>query len=126
MGLDVGTASTVAFANSNFAGAIRNIKHNNISRPAIDLSHLGTTTARTFMPGDLYDAGELQLEVLFDPGIVRPAISGASENITITFPDANSMSCYGFVTNWGYEIPLEDVIMAEVTCKFTGVFAFST
>ena len=126
MGIDVGTSATVTFANTAFAGAIRNIKHNNISRPAVDITHLGTTTARTFMPVDLYDAGELVLEVLFDPGIVRPPITGTSENITVTFPDANTMACYGFLTNWGYEIPLEDVIMAELTVKFSGVFAFST
>lgn len=126
MAIDIGTATTVAFATSNFAGAIRNVKHSGITRPSIDITHLGSTTNRAFMVGDLYDGGELTLEVLFDPGIVRPPFSGPSENVTITFPDGNSFAGYAFCTNFGFETPLEDVIMADVTLKFAGSIAFTT
>lgn len=126
MAIDIGTGTTVTFPTSAFAMQIVNVKWNAITRPAIKTSHLGTTTADTFMPGDLYDPGTLGLTCQYDSGAVKPAISGSAENIQVTAPDANSASCYGFVVEWGKEYPLEELMMADVTLKFTGVISFTT
>lgn len=126
MAIDIGTGTTVAFTGSSFSMQIVNVKWNAITRPAIKTSHLGTTTADSFMPGDLYDPGTLGLTCQYDSGVTKPAISGAAENITVTAPDANSAACYGFVTEWGKEYPLEELMMADVTVKFTGPITFTT
>lgn len=129
MAIDIGTGTTIAFATSNFAMNVRNIKWSGISRPAIKTSHLGTSVWDTFMCGDLTDPGTVVLECEYDAGAVKPPVTSqgpGGENITVTAPDANSAAAYGFVIDWGKEYPLEELMIAEVTVKFTGAITFTT
>ena len=119
MAIGVGTGATIAFGTSNFTASVSSISHGGISRPALDSSHLGTTVARTFVPGDLYDGGEITLSILFDPAATQPPISGVAETITIDFGTPTNVFS-GFVTEWGYEVPLEELMTADVTIKVAG------
>lgn len=126
MAIDIGTGTTVTFASTSFAMQITNVKWSGITRPAVKTSHLGSSAVDTFMPGDLYDPGNLVLSCQYDAGAVKPPISSAAENITVTAPDANTAAAYGFVIDWGAEYPLEELMTAEVTVKFTGAISFTT
>ena len=123
MATDIGTGATITFGTSGFTAEITNMDHGDMGREAIDTSHLGTTTARTFMPGDLYDPGSLTLDIHFD-NANDPPLTGAAETITITFPDASTRSGSGFVTGYSYSVPLEDKMTAQMTVKFSGAFTF--
>ena len=128
MPADLGTGATVTFANSSFNMNVTDISIDGITRPAIKTSHLGTTTADTFVPGDLYDAGSITLQCQWD---INKAIPYGSTAETITFAPpvapgfmtAGSWVVVGFVTDAGIQIPHEDLMTATVTLKITGTIA---
>ena len=128
--MDIGTGASIAFGTSNFTAEVMSINGNDISRPSIDSSHLGTTGARTFLPGDLVDNGSVELEINFDPD-EQPPIAGAAETITVTFPTPPGGSTpadaefSGFVTNWSWGVPLEDKMTATITLKISGAIAWT-
>ena len=118
----VGTGATITF-NTGFFAEMISISADDWSRESIDSTHLGTTTARTFLPSTLYDPGTLTVEMLMVPGTtpVTP-MTAAAETVTVTFPDsgAATYAASGFMTVFSYGIPLEDRITATATIKFTG------
>ena len=77
---DVGTATTIAFATSSFSAELLSLNGNDISRDDIDITHMGSTVFKEFMPGDLQDGGmieihsedtcnnpEVEIDILGDP-----------------------------------------------------------
>jgi len=124
--MDIGTGATIAFATSSFTAQIVSMDVSGITRVAIPSSHLGTTSAHTFLRGDLYDPGSLDLEIFHDPA-KYPPFSGAAETITITFPistthttNGGTFAASGFVTDVGFSVPLEDSMKSGITVKFSG------
>lgn len=115
---DIGTGTSITFS-SGFMAEILSVNHSGISREAIDDTHMGTTTARSFQPSDLYDPGELSVELQFDED-TKPPIDGATETITVTFPSGATWAADGFMTDFEYSDPLEDKMTATATLKFTG------
>ena len=117
---DIGTGTSIAFSTS-FLAKVLSIDWSGISRAAIGTSNMATTTAHTFMPGDLYDAGSLSVEMIFksNASFTTP-ISAAAETITITFPDSETWACSGFMTGFGITARNEELITASATLKFTG------
>lgn len=121
--MEIGTGATITFSSSFFA-KIKNINWTGIERPAIDTTNMGTTTARTYVPGDLYDAGELEVEMLLAAETAAP-ITGAAETVTVTLPSegAGSTSTWvasGFLTGFQWGAPLEEMQTATATIKFSG------
>ena len=121
--MDIGTGTTVTFATTVFAPQVTNVSWDGISREAIDSSHMGTTGARTSVAGDLYDPGELTLEIWF----VTSEVSGAkemwtkpSETITVTYPDGGTFVASGFCTGFTLNDPVEDGMTATITFKIAG------
>jgi len=125
MAVDNGTGASVTFGTSSFTANITAINGEAIERPAIDTTHLGTTTARTFIPGDLVDHGTLTLEIQFAPDD-SPPIKLAAETITVTFPlsaggaTAANWAFSGFATSFSYGVPLEELMTGSLTLKVTG------
>ena len=125
---DIGTGATIAFTTTAKTFKVRSIKQSGIKRDAIDTTHLGTTTAKTFMPSDLIDGGEIEVELLWEPGAIgtRPSYAGATETVTITFPMhsggsvAAAVSFSGFVMDVGFDVPLEDLMISTFKIKVTG------
>jgi len=123
---DIGTGTTVAFGTSgtSMAYRIESVNLDGITREAIRTSHMGTTTAHTFMPGDLADFGELKLSVHYDSALGLPPINSAAETITITLPaggtSTHTIVGSGFLTGLAINDPLEGLIMADMTIKYTG------
>jgi len=119
-GTDVGTGSTITFS-SGFFGEILSIGWSGISREAIETSHMGTTGGRTFIPGDLYDPGELSVELNFEAtDDVTTPIAAAAETVTVTFPGSDTWAASGFMTSFEITDPLEDKMTASATIKFSG------
>lgn len=121
--MEIGTGATITFSTS-FFGKILNLSWSGISRPALDTSHTGTTGGRTFTPGDLYDPGELQVEVLFAAETAAP-ITGAPETVTVTLPsegagNTSTWAATGFLTGFEFQSPLEEMQRATATIKFSG------
>lgn len=127
---DIGTGATVAFLTSSFSANIMSIDGPGIERPAIDTTHLGTTTARTHMPGDLYDVGPFDLEIQFDPNL-NPPISSAAETIRITWPLAAGQSVAakwefsGFITAYKGGAKLEELMTGSMTIKGSGAITMT-
>lgn len=129
--IQVGTGATLTFGTSTWTGDLTSISWGGISRPSLDTTHLGTTDARTFIPGDLFDPGELTVEFLFDTDS-EPPYTASPETITLTFPDSDAASgagataaASGFITSFEVNNPLEEVITATMTIKFTGDITWS-
>lgn len=122
MAADNGTGATIAFGTTTtYTPLVRSIDFDGIERVAIRTSSLGTTTAHTYIPGDLYDGGEVTLEVLHDESEAHLVpILGAAENITITFPGGDTYAFSGFVTRYNVHIGLEEEMTAGLVLKVAG------
>lgn len=130
MPVDIGTGASIVFtASTAFTAQYTNISWNGPTRAVIQTSHLGTTTAHAFTHGDLYDPGEATFSMWWDINKTPPFTGSGSTlgAITVTLPVpsgstvAGTWACAGFVTGVTNEIPLEDMMTAEVTVKFSGV-----
>jgi hypothetical protein len=126
MAADVGTGATITFGTSAYTAELTDIQWTGIERTVVDITHLGSSQARVFMPGDLYDPGSAQLSVLFDVRTPRPAMNNAAETVTLTFPSSDTAVASGFFSGWEFGVPLEDKMTATVNVKFTGAITFTT
>jgi len=122
--VDIGTGITLVFGTSGFTAEITDITPPGASRDSVNTSHQGTTTAHTFSPTDLYDAGELSFDFHFNPD-TSPPIDGATEEIVMTFPSGCTWTFNGFMTAYEPSTPLEDKMTGSATVKVTGAVAIS-
>lgn len=113
---------TVGFGTSNFTAEVLGVTPPNLSRPDIDVTHLGTTKFKAFEPGDLVDGGECTLRIAYFPSDVPP-IRGVAEVITITMPDSGATAvtfsgyCKGFAPG---EMTEDSRVEATMTLKVAG------
>lgn len=122
MALDIGTGATFTFGTAAIALTFTSIEGSGISREAIDVSHLGTTGGRTFIPGDLYDPGELTFEGLLDASLgdsLITKVGAVKETCTIDFPGGESFAASGFLTELEFGIPLEEEMTFSMTLKLS-------
>jgi len=121
---DIGTGTVVTFGTSSWSPQSVEVDPVSFSRPALDTTHLGTTTARTYMAGDLYDGGEMTMRGHFDPAASLPPIDQAAETITIDFSGAGAgtfeYSGTGFMTAFDATAVEENVMSFTATIKWTG------
>ncbi len=126
---EIGTGTTITFEGaSTFFARVNSLDWGGFSRESIETTHLGTATARTFMPGDLYDPGELTVSLQHGLDATLPSINGSSQNIIIEFPahtlaNGAKWSAFGFMTGYDINIALEERIDATCTLKFTGAIS---
>lgn len=93
--------------------------------PDIETSHLGTSTKKTFVPGDLYDPGEFEAEFQYDPNN-QPSI-GTTLTITITYPVPSGSSNGATTSGTGYikkrkfpELKNNELMVGTYTVKWNG------
>ncbi len=121
MASGIGTGTKVFFATSAFVLNITNVTPPAASRPSVKTSHMGTTTSDTFVPGDLVDWGEAELEGWYDPAAaVDPPVNGSAETAVIIYPDDSREAFSCFVTGWKRGVPIEDMMTCTLTIKVTG------
>ena len=118
----VGTGTTITFGTSGFSANIMSVDGPGITREAIETTHMGTTTAKTFIPADLIDGGEMSFTMQFD-GALDPPTDAAAETITIDWGGAGTGEKWtfsGFMTGFNPSSPLEELMTASATLKVTG------
>lgn len=125
----VGTGTTFSMTDGNFAAEILSLSHGGITREAIDVTSFASDAAgaKEFVPGELYDPGELTLELIFDPTAanVPPILTTPPtvNDVVVTFPNPGTNGVWttsGFMTSFEYNDPMEDKMTATATIKFTG------
>jgi hypothetical protein len=93
------------------------------TRERIDTSHTSTTSGRkTYIPSDLIDGGELEVEINFNPATTIP-IAAVPEVWTLTFGDSGTCTWAftGFITGASGVAPLEDRMTATIRMAISGV-----
>jgi hypothetical protein len=117
---DLGFGATITFSSSFFTARALNIQWTGMEREWVETTTLATTGGKTFVPSDVYDPGSLEVEMQFRSG-TTPPIVGASETVTITFPDLETWAASGYMSGIEWTAPLTgDVMTARATLKFTG------
>jgi len=117
---NLGTGTTITF-DTGFFAEVTDIRPFSAERPSIDMTHMGSTPAREFDPGDLVDWGEVTIEMHYFPG-TRPPIDDAKASCVITFADsaATTLTFNAFMTNFEPRAPLEDKLVATARLKIDG------
>ena len=120
-----GHGTTVAFGGSSFTAQFTSIGGGDVSRESIETTHLALNDAhKTFIPSDLIDPGEREFEFYYEP-TKQPAMTGAVETITITYPDGDTEACSGFFTSFSRPTMVsEDLLTATATVKLTGPITY--
>ena len=126
---ELGTGATLTLGTTAISLEATSITSGGITWSAVDTSHLGTTGARTFIRGDLYDPGEVTVQFLAKPSEMDTLLTNAaSEVITITYPDTGSATevATGFVTSYDPGMcEVDGLIMGSLTFKRTGAIVFT-
>ena len=127
---DTGHGATVTFGTSAWAGKLVDIPTNlALTRPPVDITVLGTTGEREYMPGDLNDIGPVTLNVAFEAVTGLPATTTASETITITWPlapggggaTAANLAGTGFISGVTYPAMQTNTMQqGQITIQFDG------
>lgn len=125
---DTGNSATVAFGTSGFSANVYSIGGTSQSREALEDSHLGTTNQKTFIPADLIEPGEFEIEFEWDQSFSTfPPIAAAAETVTITFPlksgetTAATLAGTGFLTEAsGPDVENGTIMRGSATIKWDG------
>lgn len=118
---DIGHGTVFEFG--AFTGELRSISWDGMEAAEIDVTHMGSEDGwQEFIPG-LKNAGEISLNLLFDPS-VSPPIAETGTAI-ITFPNGRKWSCDAYCSGAGEEIPHDDVMEQDITFKLTGAPNFN-
>ncbi len=117
--VDIGHGVTILCGTSGFEAEVLSITPPARTREHIDTSHQETEKAKTFLPADLYDPGELAFDIHFNPD-TDPPINGDPETITITFPSGATWVCTASMSLYGPEVPHLDKMTARVGFKVSG------
>jgi len=122
---DLGHGSTITFGTSGFSAELMSLSGPSIERASVETTHMGTTTAKTFTPGDIYDGGSITCEFQYDAGDTPP-VAGAAETITIAWGGSGTFSFSGFMTSYSINGEQGDNLMtASMGIKVTGAVTFS-
>jgi hypothetical protein len=127
---DEGTGATLTFGTTGVTLDITSIASGGITREALETTNLGTTNAKTFIPGDLYDPGEITVQFQTNPD-TQPPFTNASETVTITYPvptgsnNGATEASSAFVTSVDVSTcEVDSIMMGSCTIKRTGAITF--
>lgn len=116
---DSGYGTTLTF-DTGFFAEIQDVGLDGMARDAIETTHMETTNgARTFIASDLFDNGEVGVEMSYDPQ-ESPPIDQPAETLTITAPNGATIAGTAFMTANSMAIPMGDRMTQSVTLKWSG------
>jgi len=121
MAADQGTGSTISFG-GGFTADILSISASGAARDVIETSHMGTTTAKTFVGADIQDNGEVSAEIAFLGNQAIPALlTGDAEAVSINWAGAgNTWAFSGIVTGFDAGAEINERMTASITIKVSG------
>lgn len=127
--------------NGAIVGCVRSLTLPELTQDKIDASCLDTTGFMKYIPGDLTDPGECQMEIIFDPTfdwsltvgdeVERNDVDGIVGNVdtlTITFPlgtpsntQPATLAGSGFITSYSLpDLSTGSLAVVNVTFTFDG------
>ena len=129
--MSVGTehGGSIAFGTTGGTYLFNEINGHKETGDDVDITHLGTTGARTSQPGDLITLEPFDVEIQFDNKNGLPPANSAPETITITkkLNDAESVAATLVGTGWIKDIKYPDhkkgstdLARAVLTVKWDG------
>lgn len=115
----VGTGATLTFA--GFVAEITSISIDGPEATIVDVSHLGSTTLREKLAGDLLEPGTVTAEGHFKSTIDVDAVVGTSGALAIVTGSPNTWTyAAAIMTSFSANIPLEDVETFTATWQING------
>ncbi len=125
-----GTGTTLTFGTSSFSADLLSVNGSGATRDAIDTTHMGTTTGKTFIPGEIVDFGEFQAEIAFLGTQTLPTLlEAAAETISINWGGVgagNIWSFSGFCTAFDVTSgAINERMTANITVKVSGDITIS-
>ena len=99
-----GNTGAIVFGTSGFTAKYRILGEVEQERPKLNESALDTADYEEYIPGDLAEPGELQIEFYFNPQDTPPDVLAAAETVTLTLPlkttgnTAATLAGTGFIT----------------------------
>lgn len=129
----IGTGTTITLGTTDYAVQRMSVAASGISVPVIDTTHLGTTSARTKIMGDLIDFGSLEIEANGDPDELDTlkTTCGLAQTVTLTFPIlapetvGATMAGSAAISAASFTVPLEDKFTATFTLTWLGDVTFT-
>jgi len=116
-----GTGATVTFGTSTFVANLIDIDWSGRTRDALDSTHMGTATIKTYIPADLVDGGELSLTYYFNcTDATATLLSAAAEVVTVTWNTGVSWAASMFCTEVGASAQIGDTMKQTIKCKVAG------
>ena len=117
---NTGNGSTITFSVSGFSANLLSVGGPGRSRGSIETSHMETVKSHTYIPDDLVDNGEVQIELEFN-GADDPPIDEAAEATTINWGGTgDTWAADMFMTNYEPGAAMGDRMTATATLKVTG------
>ena len=125
----VGTGTVLTMAGIVLTVDRLSIGVSGVSRESIETTHLSTGNARTFIPSDLYDPGSIEVSFQLDSTTplttmaVETIMTDATTGWTIVMNEGGDWAGNGFVTDFSWDLPLEELATGTFTLKCTGAIA---
>lgn len=130
MAVRTGTGCSITLASSDYDVNILAVSDGGASIPVVDTTHLGTTTARTKIVGDLIDFGEWTIEIHIDPDkldLMKTTMEAGAQTVTFTWKkisgeptNAATVSGSAALTAHSFTVPLEDIVTGTYTLSWLG------
>lgn len=90
-----GNTGTIVLGTSGVSFPFTKIGEWQATRDKLDASSLATTAFKEYIPGDLAEPGEVEVEGWFEGKDDLGSINAVAETITITYPKTDSSSAAG-------------------------------
>lgn len=116
-----GTGTTIAFTGSGFVADLISLTLSERAREVLETTHLKTSKAKTYKPGERVDLGTM--EAVFDHNPAEVMLVGLQPGpIVIGLPDgAGSITLSGFVSQQGsQEMKMDQRLVTKVLIVLTG------
>ena len=119
-----GHGTTLTF--SGFEANIIGITGPNFSRDSIEITHMGTTVAKNFIPAELVTTGDISCEIEFDVQAVPPIANGPKQTLIIVWGSVATTKTWtwtnaAFMTEFSGGAKSGDRMTGTVTFKTTAM-----
>lgn len=111
-------------------GDIVSIGGPNLTRPMIESTNMDST-AREFLAGGFYDAGTLDFEIQYDPGVTAhdaitdAFVAGTLLYYRITWSNTDTFDVAGYVESFSVTSEMEDRVTASISIRTTGTITIT-
>lgn len=120
----IGTKVTAVLGTNALGMDILNVAWNGITRPSIKSSHIATTGGDTFLAGEKTDWGTVVMSGNFNVVGQLPVTNfgtTVAETLTVTFNDGSTWAASGFLTEFDWDNPDEEMVTFSATFKVSGL-----